>query len=40
MKENKFENNNYGTVTLPYGPKYNAKKIMRSIYMKVQYIQY
>jgi hypothetical protein len=35
MKLNKFENNDYETVTLPYGPKYDAKRIMKLLYTKV-----
>lgn len=35
MKINKFENNDYETVTLPYGPKYDAKRIMKLLYTKV-----
>ncbi|CAG8569665.1 18096_t:CDS:10 [Rhizophagus irregularis] len=34
MKLNKFENNDYETVTLPYGPKYDAKRIMKLLYTK------
>ncbi|GBB92606.1 hypothetical protein RclHR1_02030009 [Rhizophagus clarus] len=34
IKASKFENNDYGTVILPYGPKYNAKRIKRLIYTK------
>ncbi|RIA90033.1 hypothetical protein C1645_661896, partial [Glomus cerebriforme] len=32
--ENKFENSNYETVILPYGPKYDAKRIMKFIYTR------
>ncbi|RIA80590.1 hypothetical protein C1645_701466 [Glomus cerebriforme] len=34
-KKTKIENSNYETVTLPYGPKYDAKNVMNSIYAKV-----
>ncbi|RIA83139.1 hypothetical protein C1645_699703 [Glomus cerebriforme] len=36
-EENNFKNSDYETVILPYGPKYNAKKIMKLIYAKVIY---
>ena len=35
MNLSKFENNDYETVILPYGPKYNASRITKSIYSKV-----
>ncbi|RIA84952.1 ankyrin repeat-containing domain protein [Glomus cerebriforme] len=34
MKGSKFENSDYETVILPYGLKYDAKRIMRMIYKK------
>ena len=29
---NKFETNDYDTVNLPYGPKFNATRIMNYVY--------
>ncbi|KAG9287132.1 hypothetical protein G9A89_001026 [Geosiphon pyriformis] len=34
LRTNKFENNDYETVQLPYGPKYNAKRVIKLIYKK------
>ena len=35
INKTKFENNDYETVILPYGPKYNAARVNKLIYSKV-----